>query len=106
MCIEIDEPFSDKIPKNPDSIKGFYVLLWCILHCFRVWHLLAQNHINISRNSLIPTLGGCERLFFFGSREKNALAVGRQLESHVSMTFMQRMNKKWEDSISNKQSMC
>ena len=41
--------------------------------------------------SKIPTLSGCERilwLFFFGSREKNALALDRQLESHLSMTLM------------------
>ena len=33
-------------------------------------------------------------LFFFGSGEENALALGRQLEVHVSMTFMQHMNNK------------
>ena len=33
-------------------------------------------------------------LFFFGSREENALPLGRQLELNVSMTFMQQMNYK------------
>ena len=36
-------------------------------------------------------------LFFFGSREENALGLGRQLELciHVLMTFMQQMNYKY-----------
>ena len=44
---------------------------------------------------LPQVLGAIFWLFFCGSREENAVALGRQLESHVSVTFMQQMNNKY-----------
>ena len=57
---------------------------------------LVAHHYNktkrVQNNSYLWYERAVLWLFFFGSREETAL--GRQLESHVTMTFMQQMNYK------------
>ena len=48
----------------------------------------------LQSNSYLRWLRAILWLFFFGSREENTRVLGRQMESHVSMTFMQRVNNK------------